>query len=489
MFFSKIKELFNETHIDVSEHLSTVETSFTICRSQLSDVKNLIAVCSEIPSRDKLEFNLVYNSEYIFTLNNTGINEDLLFGFIDDIYPDDEIRISIHIKKTPSGNRFSIYDYHSFADDLTKRPILEVMGWFSDLLKDKSELFFEVFDYDISLSTRTIAFESYGNSVFSPAIDRNERISLCRDMSAFYNMDKYELIPDDFIITGIKRAGEELVPLFDKISTILSLLYVVSSSTVDDEGICLQINGQRTLKNSLAFEDIVKNKKWISTYDWIYDKGNTTDKMLIANNVMSLYCKYDSFINTDEVMFEAIKTNYRLYLRNNVTQYLDLKRDISKFIQETVSQVGDYSLSILSKFKNNLIAMAGFLFTAVLTQIGSQNGFKDAFTKEALWLFELFLVGSIIYLIICLIESIYQIKNVKIGYEEIKNNYNDILSPFEIREAFQNDTLFNKTKKKAYRGIIMWSIVWGSCLIAAILFIELLTEDKGLVFWLYNKIK
>lgn len=99
--------------------------------------------------------------------------------------------------------------------------------------------------------------------------------------------------------------------------------------------------------------------------------------MLIAHNVMSLYCKYESFLNIDETMFDAIKTNYNLYLRTNVSQYLDMKRDIGKFIQNIVTQVSDYALSILSKFKANLIALFVFLFTVVLTNIGNKQNWGD----------------------------------------------------------------------------------------------------------------
>ena len=489
MFFASLKELFKDTDIHIKESMSTVETSFSVYRSQITNLDELIAICSSIPNRDQLEFNMEDCSRYIVTIRNVGTNEKELFEFIDKTFPDDEINITIQIDKNVSGNKFSIYDYTSFANDLVNRSFLEIMEWFSSLLKARSELFFEVFDYDISLSTRTIAFESSGNAAFSPSVDRNERIALCRDLALFYNMDRYELIPDDFIVGGIRRAGDELVPLFDKMSTVLSLLYVVSSSTINSEGINLQINGQRTLKSSLAFEDVVKNEKWISTYDWIYDKGNTTDKMLIANNVMSLYCKYDSFLNTDDVMFEAIKTNYRLYLRKNVTQYLDMKRDISKFIQGIVSQVSDYALSIFSKFKNNLIAMAGFLFTVVLAQLGSQQSFKNIFTRDAIWLFEFFLLGSVGYLFVCLIESLYQIDKIKKGYEDLKNNYKDILSSVEIEEAFQEDKPFRKTKKTAYVGIILWSLVWSGLLTLGIAIIEFLTANRGLGFWLWNKIK
>jgi len=293
----------------------------------------------------------------------------------------------------------------------------------------------------------------------------------------------------NYIIQGINKAGGELIPLFGKIATVLSLLYVVSSSTINSEGIDLQISGQRTVHNSLNFENIDKNRKWISMYNWIYDGGNSTDKMLIANNVMSLYCKYDNFLKPDSVMFDAIKTNYRLYLRNNVSQYLDMKRDISKFIQEVISQVGNYALSVFSKFKSNLIAMAGFLFTVVLVQIGSERGFEDVFTKDAIRLFEAFLLGSVIYLATCLYESLFQVSMAERGYKELKDNYSDVLSQIELKEAFKNDELFSEYKKTARKGIFKWSAIWLFLLVTGVIIIEFLTPDHGLAFWLVNKIK
>ena len=160
-------------------------------------------------------------------------------------------------------------------------------------------------------------------------------------------MNTYEIIPDDFIFEGIMRAGERLKSLFGKLATILSLIYVVSYSSIDEYSVNLQINGQRTTSQTRPLNSIEENDKWISIYNWIFTDGNPTDKMLIAHNVMSLYCKYESFLNIDETMFDAIKTNYNLYLRTNVSQYLDMKRDIGKFIQNIVTQVSDYALSIL----------------------------------------------------------------------------------------------------------------------------------------------
>ena len=72
MFFSKIKELFKDTNIDVKESLSTVVSSFSISRNELSDVKELFAAFSDIPARDIWEFNLDVHSEEIITISNTN---------------------------------------------------------------------------------------------------------------------------------------------------------------------------------------------------------------------------------------------------------------------------------------------------------------------------------------------------------------------------------------------------------------------------------
>lgn len=60
-------------------------------------------------------------------------------------------------------------------------------------------------------------------------------------------------------------------------------------------------------------------------YSWIFTDGNAADKAIIARNVLSLHCKYSSLIDIDELAFASMQSNYNLYLRNNVNQYLELK--------------------------------------------------------------------------------------------------------------------------------------------------------------------
>lgn len=487
-FFSEIARVFQCENICISERLSTVEASFVISFKQLPNDEAFLNICSFVPARDNFSLTLKNDSNDIVRITNKQAEETDFSSLTDSLAEDDSIDVTIQIDKSGVEGRFSIYDFPSFSQDLTKRPPLEVLDWFTGCLRTQENLLFEVFDYDISFSTRTLAFQSGDNAAFIAKVDRRQRLSTCRESACFYNMNAFEVIPDDFIIEGVMKAGTCLKPLFGKLATILSLVYVSSSAAISGDIVNLQICGQRTTSHEIKLDDIQEDEKWISIYSWVFTDGNPTDKALIAHNVISLHCKYETLLNLNATVFDAIKTNYNLYLRNNVRQYLDMKRDIAKFIQNIVAQVGDYAVSILGKFKANLFAIFGFLFTVVLTKIGGTQKWDDIFSKHTVYLIELFVLGSLVYLIICFFETRYKLRKTKQGYIELKKNYEDVLSEAEIRDAFSNDKILNDTEKSSKRGMIVWSVVWATLLVLTVVVIEVLTTNQGLFVWLWGKV-
>ena len=486
--FSEIRRIFQCDNIDITERLNTVEAIFSINFQHLPSVEDVTSACALVPTRDILTLTFKNDSDDRVSVTNKQ-PADLDFSLMTEgLNQNDNIGITIQIDKTVFEGKFSIYDFTSFTQDLLQRPLVEVLNWFSKCLQSQESLIFEVFDYDISFSTRTIAFESSNKVTFKSKINRIQRLNDCKEVSYFYNMNVIEVIPDDFIIEGIVRSGECLKPLFGKLATILSLVYVASSASINEDIINIQICGQRTTNHELKLNDIYEDEMWVSIYSWIFTDGNPIDKALIAHNVISLHCKYEALISLDIMVFDSIKTNYNLYLRNNVNQYLDMKRDIAKFIQNIVTQVGDYALSILGKFKTNLLAIFGFLFTVVLTKIGGTQKWEDIFTRHTVYLIEIFVGGSLVYLVICIFETYYKLKKTKKGYDELKNNYEDIMSSAELKEAFKDDKLLNGAEKSTKKGMAIWSIIWGSLLVFTIVIIEVFTINHGLIVWLWNKV-
>lgn len=488
--FSEIKRIFQCEDICISERMNTVETPtpFIIAVQKLSEVANFQSICDIVPARDTLTITLKNDSGELLIVSNkqsTVIDFSIL---IDGMAPDDNIEVRVQVDKTVAANRFSIYDFHSFTEDLLHNSLIDILKWFSGHLSSQEYLIFEVFDYDISFSTRTIAFVSNGSYVFSPKVERIQRLRVCKETAYFYNMNAFEVIPEDFIIEGIEQAGNYLRPLFGKLATILSLIYVASSASITESALNIQINGQRTVTRSFEIDAIQENLKWLSIYSWVFTDGNPTDKALIAHNVISLHCKYADLLDIDEKVYDSIRSNYNLYLRNNVVHYLDLKRDISKFIQNVVAQVGDYALSILNKFKTNLIAIFGFLFTVVLTKVGATQKWDNIFSRDTVYIIELVVIGSLVYLGICFYEAHLKLSKTKQSYTALKENYSDVLSETEIKEAFGEDKLLVDTESFARKRIIIWSVIWGSLLVISLFVIEFLTANNGVFVWLFQKI-
>ncbi len=485
-FFSEIKRIFKCSEIYISERRNTVEASFTTIVENIPDVSNVEFICALVPPRDILTIYFISDSGDMLKVSNKQFVMSGLLSLINGMAADDNIEIKIQIDKTVSDNKFSIYDFETFSQDLLRLSLVKILKWFSTLFSNLEYLVFVVFDSNISFSTSTMAFISNEKSIFSPKIIRSQQIRICKETAFFYNMNDFEVIPEDFAIEGIEQTDNCLIPLWGKLATILSLVYTASSTSIDKGMLSIQINGQRIASYSYELNKISENPKWLRIYTWIYTDGNPADKALIAHNVISLHCKYADLLDIDDKVYDSIKSNYNLYLRNNVVHYLSLKKDISEFIRKIVAQVGEYATSILNKFKTNLIAIFGFFLTVVLTQIGTTQNFEKIFSKDIIYLIEIVVIGSFVYLFICIFEAKYKLQKIKYAYEALKENYNDILTEAEIKEAFGKDNLFKNAWKSAIKGMVIWSSIWGVLLTITILLIEFMTSNSG-VFTLLLK--
>ena len=125
----------------------------------------------------------------------------------------------------------------------------------------------------------------------------------------------------------------------------------------------------------------------------------------------------------------------------------DLKNKLAEFICDIVSRTGDYTTMLLSDLKKNLIAIFGFLFTVILANIVSDQPLENIFTKDITIILEIVIAGSIIYLIICNIETRYKLKKAEESYSLLKESYNSILSDVD-QEIFNNDNPQPRKQKK-----------------------------------------
>lgn len=288
-------------------------------------------------------------------------------------------------------------------------------------------------------------------------------------------------MPDDFKLV-IGYENNPLAELFQKLTVLLAINFIATSSSISESQLRGIINGQRTMEYHYDIKQLPNNQNLYKIYNWIYTEGNAIDKSIIARNVISLHCKYVPITEIDEKVIASIQSNYNLYLKENVKEYLDLKNKVAEFISEIISKTGEYATELLDKFKANIIAIFGFMFSVILANIISNQPLDNIFTKEITTLVECVILGSFVYLIICYLQSRYEIQKVYYSYGELKQNYKEILTEDDLQEIFNNDKLLNKMKEEINKSKKIYLIIWILFLIGTFIVIEYLSSSPNTKF-------
>ncbi|MFR9712380.1 hypothetical protein ACL02P_23915 [Paenibacillus sp. MB22_1] len=469
----KIESIFHLNNLNVSERMRIVEGRFDVEFPNLPSYEELKSLLEGIVDRDTLKVTMISDSDDSIRLVSRASFEQSQYDEFKAMLVDgDNISVSITIEKTIEGNMFSVYHFDSFTKDLLGLSTLEAMASFSYLLEDTDHLTFELFDKDYFFCTSTMAFIAASDRELNrTSYSRTSRLSTCRETSYFFNANEYRLLPEDFDIE-INFNNNPLTELFQRICTLLSLVYISSTATIDGSNLKIQIAGQRSVDFSYRIDDLAGNKELYKIYQWIYTEGSAIDKAIIARNIISLHCRYADLLDTDGKTFASIQSNFNLYLKSNVTQYLDLKNKLAQFICDVVAKTGEHANQLLKNFKSNLFAICIFLFTVVLTNIVSDQPLQNIFTKDITLILELVIFGSMVYLIICLMETKYNLRKTKESYTALKINYDSVLSQDELKEIFDDDRLLKDTVRSINRGIWLYSILWVVFLLLLLVILE-----------------
>lgn len=129
-------------------------------------------------------------------------------------------------------------------------------------------------------------------------------------------------------------------------------------------------------------------------------------------------------------------------------------------------------MQLLEKFKTNLIAIFGFLFSVVLANIVSDQPLDNIFTKDIILIMEIVLCASLLYFIICNMQLGYEVKKVKDSYKLLKSNYEDILEKEELRRIFKDDEMMNDMQEEIKQKRILFACIWIILLIAVFIIVE-----------------
>lgn len=476
-YITAIMSLFQGSDHRISERSKILDVEFNYSVGSFPQYSQLVDLIHSLPQRDNIVISLTNENDDLFYLSSQDFSSQQKYdSYQRDCEYSEQMSAKISINKNVKNGVISIYDFSSFAQELSELPLESLLSSFSALLSESNQLIFEVFDKEILFKTKTMMFSSASQEVVLDPFDREHRINVCSETTHFYEQAIYQVLPDDFHIE-INFEGNPLSEIFDKITHILSLIYLSSSASLNHEILEIQVTGQRTLEFQCQCATAIPNPELYKIYNWIYTGGNSTDKALIARNILCLHCRFSDIQKIDGKTFASIQSNYNLYLKDNVSQYIQLTNKLAEFISEEVTKTGDYAISMLEKFKANLLAIFGFLFTVVLANIVSDSPLDNILTHDVTFILEAVLFGSAIYLVVCVFETKYKMRRVYDSYTALKKNYSSVLTPEDINLAFDEDHLMTEMRNEVIKGMRRYTCLWGIFILVSFLAIEIVSSE------------
>ena len=466
------KRLFSVTETEAYEKSKKVNIKFETTQSNLP-IDNLESYFMMFPKRDFVKININFFDENFFECSNKDLKLSEYTEFVGLYDADDQCTVNVEITKSIADSTFSVYMFDTFVENVLKDEIYKVLSLFSMLLSNQDHLIFQCFEKDrFFWKTKTVAFLGTDTEKEFKLENRIDLLNQIKENANCTVFEKYHLLPDDFKIE-INDSNNKLTSLFANLSTFLSLMYISSFSTFDTNGFNCEITGHRNITFSENFSSLKNNEEMYKIYNWAFLDGNVVDKLLIARNAISLHCKYIKLIDIDERTFESIKSNHQLYLKNNASKYIEAKEQVSKFIVEIISQINSNISKLSGEFKNNFIAIVGFLMTAFLVNIVSQQPLDNIFTKDITKIMEIIIICSVAYAFISIAYSNKKYKQQIKAYSTIKNNYINVLSEIEIFEIFDENKQFAETKKEYNNQLWLFSGIWIGCIILVFIITEI----------------
>jgi hypothetical protein len=457
------------------------------------DINLLFEFFSEVSDRDELSINIHYTDEQSCVIKDMQDYEEAqsVYNEIRDYFEvDDELLIEINVKKGIKNNTISIYDLKQFKQVFLKNNIFDFLDMCKVLYSKSSErLNFETLNDNIYIQSEFFSIIPLGKDIsfrksYRETIKENS-IGICNLESPF----ELPFTPQDFDVYDYDTSieSEEIKSYFENIKFILSIFYIVDYSKITRSSIYFSIAGYRKTEKTIDLSKAIKpNPVFYKIYKWLYSGGNIYDKVQIARNILTLHCRYSDILEIDASIIETIQSNYNLYLKDNVKDYLQLKKDITESIIDHCNSISEAINKLAGYFKGNFIAIFGFIATLYFSEGIKANGFVNLFTGQTAIVASLVLAGSLVWMFVsigevCLKKQFYSKK-----VESLKQNYVEVVEKGELSKLIdKNDLLILADKQYKYSTIAI-GVIWFVLIVLLFLALDFLSGDVKLLFFWNN---
>lgn len=260
-------------------------------------------------------------------------------------------------------------------------------------------------------------------------------------------------------------------------------------SVLEGDTLNIKFYGQKTVVEEINFSTLETNKDIVNSfyeiYCWVFYNKDSHEKISLTRNIITLFYDGNSVFNNIQNILPSIKSNYEIYLKENVDRYVQILNNVVSLIQNLDTEIQDKATAFSDDFKKNFTSFFTFIISTILFNTLSTGKIENIFTPEITIITFAMLIISIIYLIISNVEINNQIGQLNKQYEKNKKYYSSILNEKDIERIFANDMESSKAIMVKKRKNILF--LWISSII--IIFITLvIIGDFSLLIEFYNKL-
>lgn len=451
----QILHLFSSNNIpNVLENYSEVKAEVVCNNGKIPTEADFTAVMPSLNSRDGLHIFILQNDSDNSLVGNYSSTETGQFStFIQEItstIQGNDFRIIITIEKKNVNQQVSVYYVNEFIEYMESLSFLGVLFVFDKLFNNEGAIVFEVQDDSFQeFSTKTVKFIPKGSQATKEIIsNRTERLNKIRNLCHCSIVSKYQFVPDDFY-SQTTSDNPVLKNLFDRLTLLYSTIFLFDIFNVDTQnGIEYKLSGYRTINQNINISsiDIDSRKLYFEIYSWVCEGGNIVDKIGLARNILSLNFEKES-LKLSETTFEAIKSGYKIYQKENIKQYIEIRNKISDQLIELQNKADKIVDSFIGDFKKSLFTVVSFFATVIVIRVVSKGDFSGGFTTEVTFLSIGFLLISLGIMFFARWEISKQMGRYEEFYKHLKERYEDLLDKSDIKRILNNDKDFNSNKK------------------------------------------
>lgn len=468
------------------------------------DMENYIEIVKGLYENHEIIDNLVVMIE----LGNDPVNKEikseddisqmvkLLEEGLDEltIYGTTFFKSNIYISKhnSPSSDMVTFYSKESFYNYLTKSEdkkiqlkFLEILSKF-DFLNNCNQIRLLNLNHD---SNGKIIVESEFINFDKKQSDKEVKKRLVKISELSNSQTKINFVPDQFLLTADKEDDfQEFEQLINKIQLFLSIKSISNFTEINGDQINFRIVGTKLIEGYFNFKNenvYDKDKNIFKIYKWIYSSDNIDERLEISRHVLTLYYDGDSLLNNSSMFLPSIKSNFEIYLKDNVDRYIDVLNNVVVLLKDLNKEVTNYSNELVTKFKTNFIGFFSFFVTTILFNILSEQKLDNIFTKDITMITFAFLCISICFLGMSILELNSNKARIEKNYEADKNYYTLLLNKDDVERIFNYDKNFNDDIEylEGQKKLIIWFWIVVIIIILILVIFKGTINDNGVLIY------